>query len=181
MLVVDIVFLGYLVVCAGYLGTPFVRSRCIVLQPLAIRFILGALLALVAAELLSRSLLVDDRSVANVTAAVAASGVILVFGAVALSRISGWLILNYHADHAQHLAAHTLSLLGFAYEIDGRQINVTHPAGRVYVGPFAPGCVRVRFDTPHVSPRFTLFVSGYRKQLIFARVRSSKPEPVVST
>ena len=172
MSVVDVIFLVFLVVGGGYFALPLVRGRCAVLQAPALRVMLGAFLVLVATELLTRSLLVDDRNAAAVVATAVISGVILAFGAVGLGQIKGWLVLNYDVEQAQHVAVRTLSLLGYAYRMDGRQINLSHPAGLMYIRPVGPRCVRVRFYTPHESPRFRLFVSGYRKQLMFQPVRN---------
>jgi hypothetical protein len=102
-----------------------------------------------------------------VAGTVTAVGVVLALGATVQRQIQGWLILNEHHDRARELAIHTLSLLGYTFTVAGQDIELSHPAGHISIRPVGARSVAVRFSSPHPSPRFSLFLSGYRKRLVF--------------
>jgi hypothetical protein len=182
MSLVETIFTLYALLVGGAVGLPLARGRCVVLSAAVLRGLLAGFMALSLAEVLTRLL---SRTRHNAVAAVAggtAAGVVLALGAAMQRQIQGWLILNEHHDRARDLAIHTLSLLGYAYTVTGQDIELSHPAGLISVRPIGPKSVAVRFSSPYPSPRFTLFLSGYRKRLVFesGRRRVRPPRAAMS-
>ena len=95
--------------------------------------------------------------------------------ALAGSRFKGmrwWLVLNARPPGVQGIALRTLSLLGYDHRrLDGR-IELLRPAGNAWFRSCGPWSTLVVFTSSSPSPRFELFVTGFRKRLRLTTARA---------